>query len=98
MSVTVCVGSVAKNIDVVRLITISKNRPRPGQRYRFGGGDKGIYRHDHGIAMADAQGHQGNVQGICAAGYPDAVPGLLQLCKTLLEFRNMFSKDKPGVR
>ncbi len=78
-------------------LDVDVHRPRAEQGHGFGGGDEGEAGGDHLVARADAQRHQGDLQGVGAVGAGDAVAGAGEGAQALLQFGHLRAEDVLAV-
>ena len=89
---------LARNAGGIR-VDIAEDGYGAGVHRRLGGGVEGERRHDHLVAVLDAQRAQGDGQRVRAVGDPDAVPYSKVSREVGLEGRDLRSEDvsaRPG--
>ncbi len=84
-------------VDVVVLVVVDEHGPGPRLGDRLRGGHEAVGDGDDLVARADAQGFQGDVDGIRAVGAADAVLAAVLLGVGLLESLDVLAADEGGL-
>ena len=80
-------------------IDVDEYRQCPGLADRFGGRDKGIGHGDDGIAHTDTGRHQGEADGVGAAGHAHAIAGIASARELVFElFQHRAADEMPAAQ
>ena len=76
---------------------IHEHRGRAAPGHHLGRGHEGVGRNEHRVARPGFPGHQGQGQGVRAAGADDGVAGAAKFGQSRFKFRDLGAHDETAV-